>query len=217
MPRDLSPEAWAQIRADYEQSERPVEDICAEHGISSGTLRDRMRRWRWMRRRPPVPLDGPPPPSPAPQIDAAAASCRTTTAPETAAGPAAPPPATPGGAAGERFDAQAEPDDRPIAARLQSAVERVLPAIEATVGTLGTGPMHPREMERAARALTSLTRTLRELKSLLGQHRPPPPAGGDRPPADPDELRRELARKIDALVATRLDARERLMAQIDGR
>ena len=48
---ELTPEAWAQIRTDYEHSERPIEDICAEHGISSGTLRDRMRRWRWTRRR----------------------------------------------------------------------------------------------------------------------------------------------------------------------
>ena len=54
-------EAWAQIRYDYEHTERPIEDICAEHGISSGTLRDRMRRWGWTRRRPPIPRQGPPP------------------------------------------------------------------------------------------------------------------------------------------------------------
>ena len=56
-----TPEAWAQIRYDYEHTDRPVEDICAEHGITSGTLRDRMRRWRWTRRRPPIPREGPPP------------------------------------------------------------------------------------------------------------------------------------------------------------
>ena len=60
MPEPTS-EAWAQIRYDYEHTDRPVEDICAEHGISSGTLRDRMRRWRWTRRRPPIPREGPPP------------------------------------------------------------------------------------------------------------------------------------------------------------
>ena len=60
MPEPSS-EAWAHIRYAYEHTDRPVEDICAEHGISSGTLRDRMRRWRWTRRRPPIPRDGPPP------------------------------------------------------------------------------------------------------------------------------------------------------------
>ncbi|MBI4366312.1 MAG: hypothetical protein HY543_05790, partial [Deltaproteobacteria bacterium] len=54
-------EDWAQIRYDYERTDRPIEDICTAHGISSGTLRDRMRRWRWTRRRPPIPRDGPPP------------------------------------------------------------------------------------------------------------------------------------------------------------
>jgi hypothetical protein len=54
------PEAWAQIRYDYEHTDWPVEDICAEHGISSGTLRDRMRRCNWRRRRPPIPREGPP-------------------------------------------------------------------------------------------------------------------------------------------------------------
>jgi hypothetical protein len=55
-----TPDAWAQIRYDYEHTDRPIEDICAEHGISSGTLRDRTRRWQWRRRRPPIPRDGPP-------------------------------------------------------------------------------------------------------------------------------------------------------------
>ena len=61
MAPTLTGEAWAQIRYDYEHTERPIEDICAEHGISSGTLRDRMRRWGWTRRRPPIPRQGPPP------------------------------------------------------------------------------------------------------------------------------------------------------------
>ena len=57
---DLTPETWAQIRYDYEHTDRPVEDICAEHGISSGTLRNRMRRWHWTRRRSAIPREGPP-------------------------------------------------------------------------------------------------------------------------------------------------------------
>jgi len=58
----LEPESdlWAQIRYAYEDTDQPVGDICVEHGISSGTLRDRMRRWHWKRRRPPIPHAGPP-------------------------------------------------------------------------------------------------------------------------------------------------------------
>jgi len=108
----------------------------------------------------------------------------------------------------------AAPDDRPIAVRLQSAVDRVLPAIEATVARLGMQGMHPREMERAARALASLTRTLRELKGLMGEQ--PQPADDDMPPRDLDEFRIALAKRIEAFIATRLDARERLMGTVDG-
>src|SRR5690349_4344451 len=54
------PKAWAQICYEYENTDRPVEEICAEHEISAGTLRDRMRRWGWKRRRRPVPKVGPP-------------------------------------------------------------------------------------------------------------------------------------------------------------
>lgn len=60
MTPDLSPDSWAHIRYAYEHTDRPIGDICVEHGISSGTLRDRMRRWHWKRRRPPISRDGPP-------------------------------------------------------------------------------------------------------------------------------------------------------------
>ncbi len=85
-----------------------------------------------------------------------------------------------------------------IVPRLQGAVARVLPAIEATVANLAAGPMPPREMERAARTLTSLTRTLRELNELLSQHQP---QGGRicecDMPEDIDAFRYELARRIE--------------------
>ena len=56
----LTPEDWARIRAAYEACETPVEDICVAYNISSTTLRHRMRRWGWTRRRPPpVPREGP--------------------------------------------------------------------------------------------------------------------------------------------------------------
>jgi transposase-like protein len=196
MSPDLSPEAWAQIRCDYEHTDRPVEDICAEHGISSGTLRDRMRRWRWRRRRPPIPAQGP---TVAPVEDVApwlpAQSALSLPAPESDR-------ATQEQAAVATGEVA---DDGAIVPRLQSAVARVLPAIEATVARLaGEAAYHPRETERAARALAALTRTLRELNSLLSQQLA---RTADRCAADDDRdidaIRHALARRIDLFVASR--------------
>src|SRR5262249_29780869 len=91
------------------------------------------------------------------------------------------------------------PDDRPIAVRLQSAVDRVLPAIEATVARLAAQGAHPRELERGARALASLTRTLRELNGLLSERQ------AAEPPRSVEELRASIARKLEALIASRQD------------
>jgi hypothetical protein len=268
MPPDLSPDAWAQIRHDYEMTERPISDICAEHGISSGTLRDRMRRWGWTRRRPPIPAEGPPAawaasrypfsagtpslPSPAngggikggrgggiiegaalaaakpewprsgearsgggnegeypaPQVAQAwpAPADETDGAyPSLASTPTLPSPAS-GGGIEEKYDGAIVP-------RLQGAVARVLPAIEANLARIGLGTMHPREMEQAGRALSSLTRTLRELNTLLTEHQARAPVGrrctcGDPVPDDIDEFRHRLALKIDALVAAHKEEAE---------
>jgi len=190
MPPDLTAEAWAQIRYDYEHTDRPVDDICAEHGISAGTLRDRMRRWGWTRRRPAIPLDGPPPAPPVAATVAPVSFAPVLAAPVSdCAGPAA---AT-----------LVETDGRAIELRLRSAVAHVLPAIEATLASLGTGLAHPREMERAARVLAALTRTLSELNGLLRQHGA---AGGPSAPdgqsKDTATRRRELAEKLEAFVAS---------------
>ena len=192
MPPELTPEAWTQVRYEYEHTEKPVEDICAERGISSSTLRDRMRRWRWTRRRQPISAEGPPPVELAAplvvaetQIGASAAALPGETAADAPAPRAAPGDETPA-------------DPAAIVPRLQGAVARVLPAIEATVAKLAAGPMQPREMERAARTLMALTRTLRELNGLLSQY---PAPQWDRGPEDPDEFALELMRRLDAFKA----------------
>ena len=82
------------------QTEKPVDDICLDHGISPSTLRDRVRRWRWTPRRLPIPAEGPPPDaadrtgvaaSSAPCADRALAPSRAAAAPrDGAAGSPAP-------------------------------------------------------------------------------------------------------------------------------
>ncbi len=108
-------------------------------------------------------------------------------------------------APGEGATAPAPSDPASIAASLQSAVARVLPAIEATLAKLAAGPQAPREMEQTARALGTLTRTLRELNALLAQHQARSAYDDDDMPEDIDAFRDELARKIDAFVASRAD------------
>ena len=51
-----------ETRYEYESTTRKVVEICAEHGISEGILRDCVRRWGWTPRwSGPVPREGPPP------------------------------------------------------------------------------------------------------------------------------------------------------------
>ena len=198
MPEPTS-EDWAQIRYEYEHTERPVEEICAGRGFSSGTLRDRVRRWGWTRRRAPIPAEGPPPMPPPELPPSSLPACVTST---DAAAPVAPAPAV---CPCEDASPPVCDDAASIAPRLQGAVARVLPAIEAIVGRLGAQPADSREMERAARALGSLTRTLRELNTLLRQGEALPggaPAKDDDMPADMDEFRLQLARRIEAFVAS---------------
>jgi hypothetical protein len=208
MPTDLTPEAWAQIRSDYEHTDRPVDDICFEHGISAGTLRDRVRRWGWTPRRQPIPLEGPPP---APPLDVASFTAAAPIADAPIDHTEMQPPPHPSPFQGEgahpswrtACDSPVVPaagGDAPgdIVPRLQSAVARVLPAIEATVARLAAGGTHPRELERAGRTLAALTRTLRELNGLLEQRRAADSVGD--PPRDIAELRASLARKLQALI-----------------
>ena len=117
--------------------------------------------------------------------------------------PTSPPPED-----GQEVHAERGEDPAAIVPRLQSAVARVLPAIEATIARLASGPQHPRDMEQAGRALSSLTRTLRELNGLLAEHNARPAANryDDDMPEDLDAFRLNLARRIHAFVESRTRA-----------
>jgi transposase-like protein len=161
----LTADAWAQIRYDYEHTDRPVEDICAEHGISSGTLRDRMRRWHWRRRRSAIPREGPP----------AFLVVEQRTAPTgtavIVAQPSAPAPAEDGFGAAPPVAAlqPAEGDAAKLAPALQEAVTTVLPAIQQALARIAKGTHYADDEAKTARALETLTRTLRELSGLSGR------------------------------------------------
>jgi hypothetical protein len=235
---DLPDETWQRIRYEYEETKRPVADICAEHGFSAGTLRHRVRYWNWTPRwKGRVPRKGPPPmvvkliehrPLESQQSECAAGAFpiqTPTPTPDHVGGsllplsgggspadvPDAPHAACPAGeippyGTGPGFarDAKAA-DPATMVPGLQSALAGVLPAIEATLAKLTAATAQPREIAENARALGNLTRVLRELKGTLEQYKLAGAAAAgddDPPPEDIDEFRNELARRIDALVAS---------------
>jgi transposase-like protein len=161
----LTPDAWAQIRYDYEHTDRPVADICAEHGISSGTLRDRVRRWRWRRRRAPIPREGPPA-----FLVVEQASAPTGTA-VIVAKPSALAPSEDGRGATSPIAAlrPAAGDAGPLAPALQKAVTSVLPAIQQALARIAKGTHYADDEAKTARALEALTRTLRALSVMLSR------------------------------------------------
>ena len=225
-----TPEAWAQIRHDYEHTDKPLAHICAEHEITIPMLRYRMKRWEWTRRKPLIPRHGPPPvevteqapfsplPLPSPGGGGSANAegmsrggvsfLREAFTPPRSQDARDPPPPGEGEQSKQvRPGWEGEESNATTVQRLQSAVARVLPAIEATIARLASGTLNAGELEKAGRTLGALTRTLRELNGLLAQHN----ARGDdmrcecreMSPEDIDAFRDNLARRINAFVAAR--------------
>jgi hypothetical protein len=215
----FAPELVAHVRHRYEQTDDTLAKIAADCGISERTV----NRWRdrdgWARRSERV-RDVPPamralqeatallarPPAatedgavgwakrsvptiPSPHVEAPHDGVRVGTA------PSAPLPTL--------------PETAPSAIeRIERLVEKELAAEEAVRAQLGPLPRPPADAERAARTLATLTQTLHALARLrCGQ---PPDLGSDDDddmPRDIDEFRRDLARRIDAFVASRTEPR----------
>jgi hypothetical protein len=89
---------------------------------------------------------------------------------------------------------------------LHRAVLTELEAVKRMRAALDLTPQSPLDAARTARTLSSLTETLHKLQRLACAM---PQAGHDNDdfPADPDEFRNELARRIDAFVASRTEPR----------
>jgi hypothetical protein len=79
-----------------------------------------------------------------------------------------------------------------------------LAAVEALRTQLKQKPQSRLDAERIARTLSSLTETLQKLQRLECTV-PQTGSYDDDMPADIDEFRRELARRIDAFVASRAE------------
>jgi hypothetical protein len=121
-------------------------------------------------------------------------------------------------ASGERERAEftsSAPPELSTVERLERAVLAELATIEAMRAAMGTLPQKPPGAARTVRTLSMLTQTLQHLQRLRASEAlaARPPAGkehdrndDDDSPRDIDEFRRDLARRIDAFVASRTDA-----------
>jgi hypothetical protein len=175
-------EKLAEARFLYEQTMAPIDDIAEVMGISRGTFFNRIRELKWQPRRFIPKRDVP-----------------RLQAPTVAATPPALLPSVEAAPDSLLVEYPRAPADRlALAERVQTVIERKLAAVESILAVMG--PPQPEEAECHARTLASLARTVREMVRL--QVAPPDdPANDDDVPRDLDELRRQLARKIDALMA----------------
>jgi hypothetical protein len=96
-------------------------------------------------------------------------------------------------------------DERSAVARLEALLMQEIAAEETTRAELGTLPRLRAEADGCTRRLAILTQTLKVLRDIPAA---PPPTGypdDDDMPRDLDAFREELARRIDAFVASRPD------------
>ena len=95
-------------------------------------------------------------------------------------------------------NASPAPDRASLVKRMWSAADLHVREIEQRLRD--DAPV-PDDRERDARVLSVLARTLRELSALDAGNPEAAPDDDDAVPRDVDELRRSLARKLEALVA----------------
>jgi hypothetical protein len=94
--------------------------------------------------------------------------------------------------------------DASAIARIERLIEQELAAQEATRASLGSLARAPTEAERCARTLSTLTQTLQTLMRLRAGNAPEQGTDDDADlPADADECRNELARRIEAFLESR--------------
>lgn len=185
----FSPELEARGRYLFEETEVAMADIAFELGIHKATVPDVAKRRGWKRYAPPL-RDV----SPATRIllETENLERRRETlqpAPDTERAMTA----QPDGVSGE--------SESDLVTRLRRAVLNELTAVESLRDRLKNEPQSPVAAERTARTLSTLTDTLQKLQRLQCAL---PTSGSDYDmPADIDEFRNELARRINAFVDSR--------------
>jgi hypothetical protein len=190
-----TPELIAHARHLYENTGVSLAKIAVDLGVHRSTLSRIGERERWQRYVLP-PRDVPP----AMRLlaDAEALEAEALLNDSGAAESVQAPPSNP-----SDDERGPPPTGRDMVERLYRAVVDELAAVEAMRAQLGRHPRGSVEAERTARTLWSLTETFQKLQRL--QCAAPDKGSGYDMPADIDEFRNELARRIDEMVASRSD------------
>jgi hypothetical protein len=216
--RTYTPELLANGRRRYEQTAEAVASIAADFRIHPGSLRRLGYRLGWVRYNM-GPRELPPGARLLAQADALEAGALTLPPPTGAlmSSSSSPerqgdyvclhPPLEGEGAGGHTQAPLNGVIDSFTIDRLEKAVLEELTTVEAMRAQLKGLPRRPREAESTARTLSSLTETLQKLQRLRCSV-PLSEADDDDMPADIDEFRRDLARRIDAFVASRTEPSE---------
>lgn len=185
-----TPELVRVLRQRYEESDRLMTSIAAEFGISDRTL-GRMRQVEGWRKRTDRKNDLPV----AVQLleEAEALAQKASPAPDPS-----PPLAEP--VIGPTREGSAID-------RMEALVLNEIAAAEAARAQITDKRQLAKVSDRTARTLATLTQTLRTLHQMrTGKPLEPEMIDDDDMPTDIDEFRRDLARRIDAFVASRIDA-----------
>jgi hypothetical protein len=175
--RPIPLEMIAEARRLYTETKVPVRDICALLGIGTSTFFKRLERWNWPMRSKRIPTIQPPQP-----------------APDGADAPPLP-----------ALDGRAAAIDRArtlrLIAALQELAEKQIGKLGRITGKLGEEREDLPEVQDAMRSGASAMRTLREILVIEHIAAQQSDSGNDEFPRSEDELRSELLRKMDALVA----------------
>lgn len=193
----IPPELARELRYEYEETNTPIDDLAARADMSRKTFYNWVREQKWTMRCPGRGGAGHSTPLSLFEGKREAAAKTRPRKPAAAKGLCAPPDGT---ASGADSPAAGSPLDRQqLAARIQRSVERELDAIERVLDLLQ--PQNGNEAERAARTLAALARTLREVATLDTDPAAEPDHDDDAGPRDMEEFRRELTRRIEAIIA----------------
>jgi transposase-like protein len=168
---NYAPELVASVGHQYLHTDKTIEQIARDHGVSSRDVNRMREREGWPTRRDRI----------------RSVPRATQVLQEAEALQAAPAPAAPS-----------------TIERIERLVELELAAEETARAQLGRSPRNPADAARCARTLATLTQTVQTLQRLRGGAAPdrgPTDHADFDMPADIDEFRHALARRIELFVA----------------